>query len=793
MPFPFLFLQHQGPGGYRACTNVHQRPGRNVETLKGYVSAVIYRNEENTYTVFEINCEGEIHTCTGFPAQISEGESCALEGEFVSHPVYGPQFRVCTYTPCAPDTEQAVFRYLASGAIPGIREATARKILQKFGTDTMKILDEQPERLSEIKGISERKAREIAASLEERRDTRNALMYLQQFALSNQQALRIWNTYGMEMYTVLKENPYRLAEDIDGIGFARADEIAHRLGVVADSEFRIRSGILYCLSVGLSQGNTWIGQDELAGRTAALLQVSADQVLLQIDNLAMDAKIRCRFRTDAAASMPEAPAEHKEEPHTVCVYSNAAYAVEQQIARKMIDLAAAAADSCSAAEIDEKILKLEQNEEIRLDDLQRDAVRAAASGSVLILSGGPGTGKTTTINAIIRYFRSELKTVLLAAPTGRAAKRMSEATGREAMTIHRLLGYRAAGQEPDSLVRTGDAALRFDKGEDNPLEADVIIIDEMSMVDIFLFHALLRAVSPGTRLILVGDAHQLPSVGPGRVLQDLMDSGAFRTIILEKIFRQAARSDIIMNAHRLLQGAPMKLDNHSRDFFFLERSDPKVIYKHTVQLVQELLPRYLNCSPGEIQVLTPMRKGLLGSVRLNEVLQGVLNPARPGRQQITAHDVTFRLGDKVMQTRNNYQMEWRVPGNFGMAVDQGTGIFNGDFGTVTGIQETAGMMEVTFDEGRVVDYPLQDLDDLELAYAITVHKSQGSEYPAVILPLLSGPPGLFYRNLLYTAITRARKCVVILGSRQCVEDMARNVSQNTRMTGLEERIHEILG
>ena len=448
--------------------------------------------------------------------------------------------------------------------------------------------------------------------------------------------------------------------------------------------------------------------------------------------------------------------------------------------------------SFTADEIQLRIRHIEEKENLHLDDLQRKAVELAVSRGVLLISGGPGTGKTTTINAIIRFFLADVKSVLLAAPTGRAAKRMTEATGYEAATIHRLLGYKAMGEEDEPENRgTEEEFWRFERDPDNPLEADAVIIDEMSMVDLFLFHALLRAIRPGTRLIMVGDIHQLPSVGPGRVLRDLMESGAFCSITLQKIFRQAKQSDIVMNAHRILQGQQLDLENHSRDFFFLERRDPKVIYKHIVLLMERMLPKYVQGTRDDIQVLTPMRKGALGCIRLNEVLQSVLNPEAPGKKETRAHDQVFRVGDKVMQTRNNYQMEWEIPGNFGMPIEKGTGVFNGDFGVIADVDTELAELIVRFDEDKVVHYPFTQLEDLELAYAITVHKSQGSEYPAVILPLLSGPSGLFNRNLLYTAITRARKCVVILGERETIAQMEQNISQNTRYSGLKDRILEM--
>lgn len=748
-----------------------------MKTIRGWISSVIYRNKDNLYTVFEVSGDGDSVTCTGFPAEISEGESVEVTGEMVHHPLYGDQLKVSGFTVVEPEGKQAVFRYLSSGAIRGIGEVLASRIIKAFGEDTMRILDEEPERLSEIRGISPRIARDIAAQLEEKKDVRDAMIYLQGFGIGGARALKIWQRYGTDLYRVLKENPYQLAEDISGIGFQTADEIAQKTGIRPDSDFRVRSGIRYELSMGLQEGSSYLPASILVPRAVSLLNVPEETVRIQLQNLAMDGNVRV-----LAHDRPEDPE----------VYMDYVWRVEQDIAVRLRNLDAASVGSFPAEETDSRIRLIEEQEGMELDELQRRAVRLAAERGILLISGGPGTGKTTTINTIIRLFVSDVKTCLLAAPTGRAAKRMTETTGQEAKTIHRLLGYRAVGDNMDDTPVSDERGWRFEKGPDDPLEADVIIIDEMSMVDLFLFRALLLAIRPGTRLIMVGDTNQLPSVGPGRVFGDLMESGAFCSITLQKIFRQARQSDIVMNAHRILEGEPLSMDNRSKDFFFLERSDPLVIYKHMTELIRKMLPRYVGGTEEDIQVLTPMRKGLLGAARLNEVLQSVLNPPAPGKPEYAAHEVTFRAGDKVMQMKNNYQIEWEVPGNFGMPVEKGTGVFNGDFGTILSIDRESAEMVIRFDENHVVHYPFLLLDDLDLAYAITVHKSQGSEYPAVILPLLQGPPSLFNRNLLYTAVTRARKCVVILGSRETVNRMEANVSQSVRYTGLKDRILEVL-
>ena len=806
--------------------------------LKGFVSHIVYRNEENGYTVFEMTLTesvgnapqegsvsdldaadiGDVITCVGSPVSISEGEGCTVAGTCTTHPVYGDQFRVQSYRAVAPENAQAMYRYLAAGSIKGIGPAMAARIVKKFGDDTLRIMEEEPEKLAGVKGISMRIAREIGAQMEDKKDLRDAMIFLQQYGIGSAHAVKIWQTYGTGLYEIMKNNPYRLAEDIRGIGFATADDIARRIGIRADSEYRIRSGILYTLFLASGEGHSFLPEEVLVQRTCALLRLPAEEILVQMENLAVERRLR--IRRPAAGPAPE-----------VEVYLTGVFRREQDIARMLLDLDAqiqrASRDASIRKKVEKKIARLEQEEEITLDPLQRKAVAEAAANAILLITGGPGTGKTTTINTIIRYFMSEDLRVLLAAPTGRAARRMSEATGFPAMTIHRLLGVRSvtdADDEKEFLKSEGRSASGaaaagfygdlgtgyapgsggnggksgdgqnysyFERGADNPLEADVVIIDEMSMVDMNLFHYLLRAVPIGARLILVGDVNQLPSVGPGCVLQDLIDSRAFHTIMLRHVFRQASRSDIVMNAHRILEGQSLPMDNKSRDFFFLERDQVPVIYKHTVQLIREMLPKYVGCRPEEIQVLTPMRRGSLGVERLNEVLQSVLNPPARGRREHVRRETVFREGDKVMQTRNNYQIEWEVRGNFGMPIDRGTGIFNGDFGRIEEIDPDTEMMTVIFDDARTVEYPFAELEDLELAYAITVHKSQGSEYPAVILPLLAGPSGLFNRNLLYTAVTRARSCVVLLGSRDAVDRMIANTRRTHRWTGLRDRITEL--
>ena len=739
-----------------------------METVSGYVDHIIYQNNENGYTVMSLISEGEELTCVGTCRGLSQGENITAQGEYTEHPVYGRQFKLSSFQVTAPRDSISMERYLGSGAVKGVGAALAARIVKKFGDDTFRIIEEEPERLSEVKGISEKKAQEIAIQMEEKRELRDAMVYLQQYGISNALAVKIYDTYGMELYSVLQENPYRLAEDINGVGFKMADELAARIGIHTDSDYRIRSGILYILLGAVGEGHCYLPMGILLERAHMLLSVAQEYIQPQADNLMMDKKLVIKGD---------------------CVFAASYYYAELNCARMLYELNVPMAEAenlpAQDAAIEKQLEHLAGSLKMELDALQLEAVTQCIRNGLFILSGGPGTGKTTTINMIIRYFDAAGLDIFLAAPTGRAAKRMTEATGFEARTIHRMLELNSALSDETS------RKVKFERNEENPLEADVIIIDEMSMVDIQLFQSLLKAVAPGTRLVLVGDVNQLPSVGPGQVLRDLIDSCTFPMVTLQKIFRQAEESDIIVNAHRINNGQQITLDNKSRDFFFLERNDVNVIYKHMIQLICEKLPGYVKATPFDIQVLTPMRKGFLGCETLNGILQKYLNPPDPGKKEHISGDTVYREGDKVMQVKNNYQLEWEIVSKYGIPVDRGAGIFNGDMGRILEINETLSTLVVEYDEQRRVTYPFSLLEELELCYAVTIHKSQGSEYPAVILPLLSGPRMLFNRNLLYTAITRARNCVTILGSSDTVHSMIDNVSENRRYTALTNRIQEI--
>ena len=738
------------------------------ESITGYIDHIIFRNEDNGYTVMVLKggSEEDELTCVGSFPVVTQGASVELEGNFTQHPVYGKQFQAVRLTEKMPEDALAMERYLGSGAIKGIGAALAGRIVRHFGDDTFQIVENEPERLSEVKGISEKKAREIAMQIAEKSDMRKAMMFLQKYGISLNLGAKIYQKYGDSVYSVLQENPYRLADDISGVGFKIADEIAYRIGIHTDSDYRIKSGMVYTLLQATGEGHVYLPKDELFQRAAELLGVDSSYMEKHLVDLAMDRKI-----------------VQKEQGDQILIYPAQYYYLELNTARMLRELDI----FCPEDEkiVERRIVQIEKETGTVLDERQKKAVQEAAGHGLLILTGGPGTGKTTTINAIIRYFEGEGAEIRLAAPTGRAAKRMTEATGYEAQTIHRLLEL--SGMPEDD--REGQP-IHFERNAENPLETDVIIIDEMSMVDIHLIHSLLMAVTAGTRLILVGDENQLPSVGPGNVLRDIIRSGQFLVVELKKIFRQASESDIVVNAHKINKGEQVEINNKSRDFFFLKRYDADIIIRVVIALIQEKLPKYVEAKPFEIQVLTPMRKGLLGVERLNQILQRYLNPPDASKKEKEIGQGLFREGDKVMQVRNNYQLEWEIRGRYGIPIEKGVGVFNGDTGIIKTINEFAETAEVEFEDGRWAEYSFKQLDELELAYAVTIHKSQGSEYPAVIIPLLSGPRMLMNRNLLYTAVTRARKCVTVVGSEETFRDMIRNEKQQRRYSSLDQRIQE---
>ena len=727
--------------------------------LEGYVSHIRFHNEENGYTVLELETTHGDEILVGTFHYISEGEYLQAECEFTEHPTHGPQYQVTSYTVKEPEDKAAMERYLSSGAIKGMGPALAERVIKKFKGDTFRIIEEEPERLAEVKGISLKKAMNIAVQFQEKQDMRHAMMFLADYGIPNHFAVRIFQEYGDRMYEILKINPYKLAEDIHGIGFRIADGIAAKAGIAADSEHRIGAAILYVLQQSIGSGHVYLPKEILCRNTGQLLGMPAEFIADHLINLVLDKKLM--IRTSG------------EEEH---VYLSSYYFMEMNTSRMLLDLDLQF--PMEKGEMEQRLAALEEEAEIQLDLQQKSAVEKAMTEGILIVTGGPGTGKTTTINLMIRCFEMQDMEIALAAPTGRAAKRMTEATGHEAKTIHRLLELNGGIEEGEQY--------HFEKNEENPIEADVIIVDEMSMVDISLMYALLKAVLPGTRLILVGDSNQLPSVGPGNVLKDMIESEVFPVVRLTKIYRQEATSHIVLNAHKINHGDSISLDNKNRDFFFFQKDDIRSVMGGIVYLVRNRLPEYIGANPFDIQVLTPMRKGELGVAHLNQVLQYYLNPASPDKEEREVRDGIFREGDKVMQIKNNYKIEWKVVNEKGFSVEEGLGVFNGDMGIIKQINTFTERVTVIFDEHRQVEYPFSNLDELELAYAITIHKSQGSEYPAVVLPLLSGPSILCNRNLLYTAVTRAQKCVAIVGRQSMVDQMIRNETEQKRYTGLRE-------
>ena len=738
-----------------------------MATVKGFVERIKFRNEENGYTVLSI-ADGKDETIlVGTFHYISEGEMVEATGTMIEHPMYGEQLQVESYEIQTPEDNAAIERYLASGAIKGVGASLAARIVKKFKADTFRVMEEEPERLSEVKGISEKMAMLIGEQVAAKKEMRQAMMFLQKYGISMNLAVKIYQEYGPRMYSILKENPYRLADDIPGVGFKMADEIAQKVGLFADSDYRIKSGIFYTLLQAVGNGHTYLPEQELKAGAGELLQVHPDDMDKHLMDLQMEKKIMVRGQPDGQR----------------IIYSSQYYYLELNTAKMLMDLNIKG--DIASGVIEKRLEQIQASERIELDEMQQQAVLEAVNSGLMVITGGPGTGKTTTINTIIQYFEMEGMEILLAAPTGRAAKRMTEATGYEARTIHRMLELTGMPEEKE---RVG---MHFERNEENPLDADVIIIDEMSMVDIGLMHALLKAVTVGTRLILVGDVNQLPSVGPGNVLRDIIDSGQFNVVKLTKIFRQAAESDIIVNAHRINDGQLIPLGKPSKDFLFIKRDTPDAIISAMITLIQKKLPAYVDADPMDIQIMTPMRKGALGVERLNQIFQSFLNPPDKKKAEKELNGTIWRTGDKVMQIKNNYQIEWEIRSRYGMPVDKGMGVFNGDIGRIREVNAFAETITVEFDEGRLVEYSFKQTEELELAYAITIHKSQGSEYPAVVIPIHSGPRMLMNRNLIYTGVTRAKTCVCLVGIPEIFQAMANNAMEQKRYSGLKERIKEI--
>ncbi|HAL03163.1 MAG TPA: ATP-dependent RecD-like DNA helicase [Lachnospiraceae bacterium] len=740
-----------------------------METEKGYIGHFTFKNEDESFTVFDLVTDGGTVVCVGPARGYGEGEMVEVTGEYVVHPLYKRQLKISSIKEVEPEDTVQVERYLGSGAIKGIGEALAKRIVKMFGDDTFRIAQEEPERLAEVKGISLKKAYDIGEQIARKRDMREAMMFMQEYGISQNLGNKIYQRYGAQVYKILKENPYRLAEDIDGVGFKIADEIASKVGIDISSEFRIRCGLIYTLNTMSYDGNCYYPKDELFSRTAALLDIDTLVMDTQLQNLAMDHKVVVKVVDDVER-----------------VYLPLFYREETKCADKLLELRDSYDSDFSKKSANDLMMQIEEAEKsmnIELDMLQKQATVKCLKNGVFILSGGPGTGKTTTINMIIRMFEEYHLDFMLAAPTGRAAKRMTESTGYEARTIHRLLevgGDTSDGSKP-----------YFDRNEDNPLEVDAIIVDEMSMVDIHLMVALLNAIEPGTKLVLVGDVDQLPSVGPGQILRDILLSECFESEKLEKIFRQDNESHIVSYAYSINKGQQIDFSKKYPDFFLLEKNEPAVIYDYIEVLIKDKLPKQFNINPLDTQILTPMRKGAIGVEVLNPILQARLNPPDSSKKEYLHGDIIFREGDKVMQIKNDYNLEWEVVGKYNIPIESGTGVFNGDVGKIAEINTYIKEVTVEFDDGRSARYSYENMDELEHAYAVTIHKSQGSEYPVVILPILPGPRMLMSRNLLYTGITRAKECVIIIGSSETVGSMISQDMIQRRYTSLNEKLIEI--
>lgn len=730
--------------------------------IEGTIENIIYKNAENGYSVFSVSLGEEEMVCVGNVLGLNEGEHIKVSGSFVMHPFYGRQLAIKTYEKMLPNTELGIERYLSSGVIKGIGQKTARRIVERFGADTFKVIESDPVRLSEIRGISQEKALAIADIYIKQIELKNVMMFLQNLGISNNHAIKIYKQYAENSLQVIKTNPYKIADDIFGIGFKTADSIAEKIGVDRNSIYRVTSGVKYTLSAWAANGHTFMPKEKLYEHCALLMDVSAGLINDALSQLQLESQVVIKTIDEEEA-----------------VYLSYYHAAENYCAKKLA-MIAATTDS-STKNIDAEISHFEQAQDIQLAARQKEAVQEAMAQGVLVITGGPGTGKTTTINALIRILEDDGQEIMLAAPTGRAAKRMTEATGKYAQTIHRMLQMNALNED--------SARQRFARDEENPLETDVLIIDEASMVDILLLHSLLKAIPVGTRLIFVGDVDQLPSVGAGNVLADIIKSGCIRVVVLDEIFRQAQKSAIVMNAHRINKGEIPVFNEKDTDFFLMKKETAQGVLTTIEALITKRLPTYMQLKNAtDIQVLSPMRKGPLGVTEMNKLLQEKINPPAPGKKEKELRQGLFREGDKVMQIKNNYNISWITKSANGFIIDEGTGVFNGDQGFVSAIDDNGESLCVTFDDGKIVNYDYSQVDELELAYAITIHKSQGSEYPVVILPILTGPYMLMTKNLLYTGVTRAKTMVVLVGSLEKVASMVHNNMEIKRYSSLRHQL-----
>ena len=757
---------------------------------EGYINKIIFQNDDNAYSVMSVETTEGDEVFVGILPGVAEGMYISAEGEYEHHPKFDIQFNVKEYELSMPEDMEGIKRFLASGVISGIREALATRIIRQFKEDTIRIIEEEPERLAEVKGITRKKAIQIAVAYRENSEFRQVIIFLTKFGISVKLAMKIYREFGEEIYTIIRENPYRIAEEIPGVGFKRADDIAMKAGIPSDSKFRLHSAVLYVLNQAGSEGHIYIPESILTEKCYRLVEERSEEDEFYFDETAhVDNEFSERFHDLLLEMSMEGDIVLKlneKDNMTVC-YSRWNYYSEAASARMLIDLRDQAPGV--KGDITETITEVEEETGIRLEEEQREAVRSAVSSGVAVITGGPGTGKTTIINVIIKFFEARGEVAFLAAPTGRAAKRITESTGYKAQTIHRLLSFMGAPGEEGGESQV----LKFMKNEDNPLECDAVIVDEASMIDNYLLYSLLKAITPGTRLILVGDTDQLPSVGAGNVLHDIISGGCFPVTVLSRIFRQSEESAIITNAHKIKKGERIEISNKNNDFFFIPRDSVASVFEELRELLTKNLPGYLGVDMNEIQVLTPMRKQALGVGELNKKLQSYINPPQRGKREKEYNGVIFREGDKVMQIKNNYKLEWRtVPTKEnGFISDEGVGVFNGDMGIISEINDFDEIITVEFDDGRIAEYSYKELDEIEHSFAITIHKSQGSEYPAVIIPLLTGNSRLFNRNLIYTAVTRAKRMVVIVGNLNLVNVMIDNVNEQKRYTSLEQRIREI--
>lgn len=731
--------------------------------IEGVIEEIIFRNDTNGYTVARLNTSDGMVTIVGNAAIISLDEMVEVEGEWIYHEKFGEQLQFTNIKTTIPSTLKGIENYLASGLLPYVGPKTAKNIVDRFGLDSLEVIQYNPEKLREIPGIGDKKLEKIAEAYEEHRELRDIMVYLQQYDITVKNGIKIYKKYGKDTINVISENPYKLSEDVYGIGFKTADNIARKMGISVESPFRVEAGLKFIMMSSAGEGHCYLPKDELLSKTARMLEVSAELIEEALRNLALNKNFQVIQDGD-----------------TTIVYYMPFHIAENNVARKIVELSRVDFKELEV-DIDKEIKRIEEEENIKFGKKQILAIKESMDNGVIIITGGPGTGKTTTINAIIKIYEDLGSEVILAAPTGRAAKRMTETTGRESKTIHRLLEFSYLEED-----------MAFNKDEDSPVEGDVIIIDEASMIDILLMNSLLKAINPGTRLILVGDIDQLPSVGAGNVLRDIIGSGSINIVELDEIFRQAEESMIIVNAHKINKGEAPILNKKDKDFYFLNAANAKNTLDTIIELNKERLPSFYDVDPmRDIQVLTPMKKGDVGINALNKHLQAVLNPKSKDKEEKQIGDELFRVGDKVMQIKNNYNSEWRIIKN-GREVEKGEGVFNGDFGYILDIDNEESTMNVLFDDEKEVEYTFNQLDELKLAYATTVHKAQGSEFPVVIMPIHWGPPMLLTRNLIYTAITRARQLVVLVGEERYLHMMINNNKIAKRYSSLDKKIRDFL-